>query len=386
MFFSSTASALAGPSITVNLPSRTIELFSDNKLIKEFPVAIGKASTPTPLGDYSIILKEVNPTWYIPQQPGKFIPSGPDNPLGYRWMGFWKDYGIHGTNVPESIGNSVSNGCIRMYEENVEELFELVNYGTPVKITYDQVKVRRNASGQITLAIYPDIYGYGSITLQDIRNKLNDYRISELVTDNFLQKMLDDPSDQQVVIASQFKIQIGGKLLTEQGLALQNVRYVPISAVTGMLNRQVKWDEKNKTLQYGTATVPGIVVDKVAYISSDNLTAIFASKPNWNPDENTLIFTKQGVYVNDKPINIEVIKLQGILAVPVLPLAEAMGRKISWNKENQIATLTDKGKNVAVPITMVDNVPYIKITSINEYFDAYVYWNQKANTIDLTYP
>lgn len=382
----STTSALAGSSIIVNLPSRTIELYVDNKLIKEFPVAIGKASTPTPLGDYSIILKEKNPTWYIPEQPGKFIPSGPDNPLGYRWLGIWENYGIHGTNAPYSIGNAVSNGCIRMQEEDVEELFELVNYGTPVKITYDQVKVRNNSRGQISLSVYPDVYAYGSIALQDIRNKLNEYHINELVTDELLRRMMDEPSDQQVPIVNQFKIQIGGKLLNEQGLELQTARYVPINAVAGMLNRQIKWDEKNKIVQYGAVTVPGIVVNKVVYITTDNLASIFASKSSWKPDENTLIFDRQGVYVNDKPVNLEVNKAQGILAVPVLPLAEAIGRKVNWNQDRQEVTITDKGKNMVVPITMVGRIPYIKITNINEVFDAFVYWNQKANTIDVTYP
>lgn len=384
LFF--TTSALAGSSIVVNLPSRTIELFADNKLIREFPVAIGKPATPTPLGDYSIILKEVNPTWYIPEQPGNFIPSGPNNPLGYRWIGIWKDYGIHGTNVPASISNAVSNGCIRMYEEDVEELFELVGYGTPVKITYEQVKVRTDTNGQILLSIYPDIYGYGSISLQGIRNKLNEYRINELVTDEMLRKMLDAPSDQQTLIAKQFKIQMAGKLLNERGLELQGVKYVPINAVVGIYNGQMQWNEKSKTVTYGNITMPGIIVGKIVYVATDNLTAMFASKPSWKSDINTLIFERQGVYLNEKPVNLEINKLQGILAVPVLPLAEAMGRKVNWNQQTQILKITNNGKNVIVPTAMIGGVPYIKITNINEYFDAYVYWNQAVNTIELTYP
>jgi len=381
-----TTSALAGSSIVVNLPSRTIELFADNKLIREFPVAIGKPATPTPLGDYSIILKEVNPTWYIPEQPGNFIPPGPNNPLGYRWIGIWKDYGIHGTNAPSSISNAVSNGCIRMYEEDVEELFELVGYGTPVKITYEQVKVRNDTNGQILLSVYPDIYGYGSITLQGIRNKLNEYRISELVSDEMLLKMLDAPSDQQMFIAKQFKIQMAGKLLNERGLELQGVKYVPINAVAGIVNGQMQWNEKSKTVTYGNITMPGIIVGKIVYIATDNLAPMFASKPSWKSAVNTLVFERQGVYLNEKPVNLEVNKLQGILAVPVLPLAEALGRKVDWNPQNQILKVTNNGKNVIVPTTMIGSVPYIKITNINEYFDAYVYWNQAVNTIDLTYP
>ncbi|TWH49377.1 L,D-transpeptidase family protein [Sporomusa sp. KB1] len=382
----STTIALAGPSITVNLPSRTIELFADNKVIKEFPIAIGKASTPTPIGTFAIISKDINPAWYPPDQPGKVVPSGPDNPLGYRWLGIWNNYGIHGTNAPESIGDAVSNGCIRMQEVDVEELFELVNCGTPVKITYDRVKVRTNARGQVLLAVYPDIYGYSSITVQDVRNKLNTYRLNTLVPDELLREMINDPSDEQVVIANRFAIQVNGKQISEQGLIVQDVRYVPIYAVAGTLKRQIKWDEKTKVVQYGATTVPGIVVDNVVYVATDKLTALFASQPSWKNEENTLFLEYQGVFLNDKPVNLEVHELQGIAAVPALPLAEALGYKVNWNQEKQLLTMAVKGEIVTIPIVMVDSVPFIKITNINQYFNAYVYWNKEAKTIEFIYP
>lgn len=382
----STTVALAGPSITVNLPSRTLELCADNNLLKEFPIAIGKPSTPTPLGEFSIIYKEVNPAWYPPDQPGRMVPSGPDNPLGYRWLGIWNDYGIHGTNAPASIGNAVSNGCIRMHETDVEELFDLVNYGTPVKIIYDRVKIRTNASGQVLLSVYPDIYGYSNITVQDVRNKLNSYRINTLVTDELLREMINAPSDEQIVIANQFKLIVGGKLIREQGILVQNVRLVPIYAVAGMLKRQINWDEKNKVVQYRAITVPGIVVDNVVYVSADNLTTLFTCTPNWNNEANTLILDQQGVFLNDKPLDLVVSKLQGFLAVPALPLAEVIGHNVSWSQETQILTMTDKGKRVTVPVIMAGNVPFIKITNINQYFGAYVYWNEEAKTLELLYP
>lgn len=381
-----TTIALAGPSITVNLPSRTIELFADNKVIKEFPIAIGKASTPTPIGTFSIISKDINPAWYPPDQPGRIVPSGPDNPLGYRWLGIWNNYGIHGTNVPESIGGVVSNGCIRMQEVDVEELFELVNCGTPVKITYDRVKVRTNARGQVLLAVYPDIYGYSNITVEDIRNKLNTYRLNTLVTDELLRAMINAPSDEQVVIANRFAIQVNGKQINEQGLMVQAVRYVPIYAVAGKLKRQIKWDEKNKVVQYGTTTVPGIVVDNVVYVATGKLTELFACQPSWNNEGNTLILEQQGVFLNDKPVNLEVRELQGIVAVPALPLAELLGCNINWNQEKQLLTRSVNGESVTIPIVMVDSIPFIKITNINQYFNAYVYWNKEAETIEFMYP
>lgn len=384
--YSAVYAQIASPSITVNLPSRTIEVFSGDRLVKEFPIAIGKPSTPTPIGTYSIVVKEVNPAWYPPDQPGRMVPSGPGNPLGYRWLGIWNNYGIHGTNAPGSIGSAVSNGCIRMHEAHVEELFDLVDYGTPVRIIYDRVKVRTNAKGQVLLSVYPDVYGYGSITLQDIRNKLNPYRLNQLVADEVLRKMLNDPSDQQVPIASQFKIRVNGKELNARGLVVQDVQYVPVYAAAEALKQQVTWNAKDMLVQCGAVTVPGIVSGDIVYVSTDNLSTLFSCEQSWKPDENTLNFDKLVVLLNDKPVSLEVNKLQGILAVPALPLAETMGRKVKWTEDNKTLTMNDKGKNVAVPVDMVGTVPYIKITNINQYFDAYVYWNEGAKTIELTYP
>jgi lipoprotein-anchoring transpeptidase ErfK/SrfK len=82
-------------------------------------MSFGKPATPTPRGNFTIINKAVNP----------------GGPFGARWLGLSKKgYGIHGTNNPSSIGKAVSNGCIRLHNANVIELFNLVGVGTPVRI------------------------------------------------------------------------------------------------------------------------------------------------------------------------------------------------------------------------------------------------------------
>ncbi len=123
-------SAVAGDSlsIVINVPSRTLALYNDENLIREYPIAIGKLSTPTPLGNYKILNMEENPVW-IPPGRDETVPSGPDNPLGYRWIEFYPTYGIHGTNAPWSIGTAASNGCIRMREADAEDLYQLVKVG-----------------------------------------------------------------------------------------------------------------------------------------------------------------------------------------------------------------------------------------------------------------
>lgn len=111
----------SGYSITINVNHRTLTLYHNGNVFKVYPVAVGKPSSPTPKGTFKIVNKAMNP----------------GGPFGARWLGLNApngDYGIHGTNNPSSIGKDVSNGCIRMYNNNVIELYNLVQIGTTVKI------------------------------------------------------------------------------------------------------------------------------------------------------------------------------------------------------------------------------------------------------------
>lgn len=111
--------ALPRANILITKTNRQLTLFNGNTPIRQFPVAIGKPATPTPVGNFAIATKIINPGGI----------------LGTRWMGLNYDtYGIHGTSKPWLIGQQVSNGCIRMHNANAEEVFSLVNIGTPVFI------------------------------------------------------------------------------------------------------------------------------------------------------------------------------------------------------------------------------------------------------------
>src|SRR4051812_2879480 len=118
--------------IIVSLPDRKLALVEDGEVKKVYPVAVGKATTPSPSGSFQIVNRVTNPTYY---HPGQVIEPGADNPLGNRWIGLnQKGYGIHGTNAPKSIGKAASHGCIRMAKKDLEELFEIVRPGDTVEI------------------------------------------------------------------------------------------------------------------------------------------------------------------------------------------------------------------------------------------------------------
>src|ERR1700761_1226505 len=118
--------------IVVSLEDHKLALVEGGQVRKQYAVAVGKPSTPSPEGDFTIQRRVANPTY---QHNGKIIEPGPNNPVGTRWMGLSKaGYGIHGTNEPNSIGKSASHGCIRMGKADLEEFYKLVAVGDRVEI------------------------------------------------------------------------------------------------------------------------------------------------------------------------------------------------------------------------------------------------------------
>ena len=105
--------------IDVSKSKLQLKLMDGDKVIKTYPIAVGKILTPTPKGTFTIVNKDTNP-------PAQF---------GVLWMGLSKPhYGIHGTNNPTSIGQNLSHGCIRMYNHDVLELSKSTPIGTTVSI------------------------------------------------------------------------------------------------------------------------------------------------------------------------------------------------------------------------------------------------------------
>ncbi|WP_278244937.1 L,D-transpeptidase family protein [[Clostridium] dakarense] len=137
--------------IIINTKTNKMGYYVNNKFVKEFRVATGKKSTPTPQGKSKIVNKIKNRPYYSGGIPG----GDPRNPLGDRWLGlqlkgtYGTTYGIHGNNNESSIGKSVSGGCIRMHNKDVRWLFDQVTTGTDVILkstneSYKQIAARYN--------------------------------------------------------------------------------------------------------------------------------------------------------------------------------------------------------------------------------------------------
>jgi L,D-transpeptidase ErfK/SrfK len=157
-------------------------------MVRTYPVGVGTAGFETPLGRYTVSMKLVEPTWYVPpdiraREPGlppKVLP-GEDNPLGkYALRLSDTQYFIHGTNKPLGIGQRVSHGCIRLYPEDIAELFSSVQKGTPVEIIYQPVKAGVK-DGAVYVEVHKDYLGREKDVLQSALRLLREKGLARKV-------------------------------------------------------------------------------------------------------------------------------------------------------------------------------------------------------------
>ena len=161
-----------GQYLIINSKKNKLGYFKDGVLVKEFSVATGKSSTPTPQGKFKIVNKIKNRPYYSGGIPG----GSPNNPLGDRWLGlhvgvtYGTTYAIHGNNNASSIGKHVSGGCIRMHNSEIRWLFEQINVGAYAIVDYSDKTFVQIADK------YGIILDNSSSESQNIKNLKNAYK------------------------------------------------------------------------------------------------------------------------------------------------------------------------------------------------------------------
>ena len=238
----STARASASNySVEINVPMNRLYLYKNNTLDRVYPVCTGKPSTQTPLGSFKISSKIVNPTWTY---KGKVVPPGPKNPLGVRWMSIYKDIGIHGNSSPGSIGSFASLGCIRMFNRDVTELFNIVPINTPVHVKYDRLVVQYDEYlNRNTVILYPDIYNkdknfakYRALIEKAGFSKQDIQQLEKL----FAQKL------SRPTAAFSTGIFINGAFLTSDAFVEKEIVYVNYAALQKRLGISAQGIQENK--------------------------------------------------------------------------------------------------------------------------------------------
>lgn len=124
--------------LEVSLSRRQVTVYRGVVEVKKYPLGIGRSGWETPTGTFSVVQMVRDPIWMNPLT-GQIVPAdNPANPLGRYWIGFSAEgriwYGFHSTNQPQTVGQAISHGCLRMYSQDAEELFSQVKLGTIVTI------------------------------------------------------------------------------------------------------------------------------------------------------------------------------------------------------------------------------------------------------------
>jgi len=157
--------------LVINVPEMRLYMFPTDTFPGErvpvltWPIGIGAEEAPSPIGPFTILSKDENPTWVVPdsiyrkmERPQRVVPPGPDNPLGEYRIRLDKDlYAIHGTNDPWTVGRLTTHGCIRLYPEDIEMLYPLVDRGTPGEMIYQPVKIGERG-GDVYVEVHKDVY------------------------------------------------------------------------------------------------------------------------------------------------------------------------------------------------------------------------------------
>ena len=144
----------AGRQLVLHRSRRQLLLIEQGRLLNRYPVAVGMTGWETPAGTFRVLNKVSDPSWAHPQTGEVVTGEDPKNPLGSRWIGFYKDCfgrkgfdgermldikgcttaGFHGTPHRWTIGHAVSHGCVRLFDEDIRDLFDRVRTGTPVTV------------------------------------------------------------------------------------------------------------------------------------------------------------------------------------------------------------------------------------------------------------
>jgi L,D-transpeptidase ErfK/SrfK len=172
--------------IVINVPQRMLFVFVAGRLAGAYAVAVGRADWRTPLGDFVVSKKEVDPTWDVPKSiqeemsaAGRAVqaqvPPGPDNPLGDRWIGVSNlGLGIHGTNQPTSIYRFTTHGCIRLHPADAQSLFDLAWIGMPIRIVYQPVLAALVDADHVMVEVHADVYDRARAPRMEIVRRLEE--------------------------------------------------------------------------------------------------------------------------------------------------------------------------------------------------------------------
>jgi len=341
--------------IVLNIPTLSLDYYEGETLIKTYPVAVGRSTSQTPIGDFKVINKLKNPTW-LPKgrEP---VPPGPANPLGTRWIGFKNGYGIHGNNQPSAIGTMASAGCVRLYNQDVEELYEKVAVGTPVKVIY-QTHVLHNDGVKPYLKVYPDIYGFGVNSKEAIITKLDENNIQ--ITQQKLDVLINKTKTEPVIFNH------GYFMTFNEGLVSNDIEIID----------QEFYINKQEIEKYCGAICKSnwsVVIKGYEYINFNEFFKNGQFDIQINKEEEVIGVKGVFITVNGELLKAGCLKERDMILIPIRPVAEYLGWTVSWNNETRTAFAND----IPLRTVLINSRSYMSLEDICSTFNLH---SQKDDT------
>lgn len=276
------ATDVKGDMIVINKSSNTLYFLKDGLVQESYPVATGKTTQLTPDGRFKVVVKYKNPGWGGAGVSDPIPGGAPNNPLGTRWIGIsyggGGKYGIHGNSNPRSIGTYASLGCVRMFNEDVEKLYENIKIQTPVWIGPEDLLIN-----------------YG------VKFSYKERKLAE--------KSVIEQKEISLVLDGE-KLELEDKVINKNGTT-----YYPFREIVEFVSGEVVWDNENKIAK-------GILgVNYVEFQLNNN--------EYKNNDKYRFLPEGQVAFIN-----------KGKMYLPIRYFMEGLGYEVNWDEETR-AVLVD---------------------------------------------
>jgi ABC-type transport system involved in cytochrome c biogenesis ATPase subunit len=186
-----------------------------------------------------------------------------------------------------------------MYEKDVEELFAMVSYGTPVKLTYNVTKVTVSKTGQVEISVFPDVY-YRGVTadIEYVKSILAKNDLLSFVSESYLSTVLGKRSKRATAIIRPVQIKINGKTVAEPSIATQENTYLPLKAFGKMWENLISEKEGKKIILLGKEELPVLFNKNTAYITDKELDKFLSGRYSWQKNNTVWSFEKTSVFLD----------------------------------------------------------------------------------------
>ncbi|MFA5524869.1 MAG: L,D-transpeptidase [Tissierellales bacterium] len=376
--------------IEIDIISRSLYFYEDDNIVKEYPVAVGKASTQTPIGKYKVTNKVVNP-YYAKKKIGG---GSPQNPLGSRWMGFKPSYGVHGNSNPSSIGTFVSEGCIRMYDKDVKELYEKITIGTPVNIMYEPIKIKNDMdSKNPIIVVYPDTYKKVPNLEKLVDEKLVDLNLIEKISPNKLASLKKQLNRELVVFSDEWVYMINGEYITNDIIFMENAFYVNLDKVCSFFNIDIIDFEPTSTELFAgpienankvkTTELVGELNKRITvvkynerkYVQISVLESTIGGKHIINQDQQVINLDISYILYNSRFVKGEVIDIEGEIGISLEGLSNIFYGGLNTSLEK--ASVSINGKEIGYRIVRDNPYIFLKDLLAQTDFKSNIYTKDK---------